>query len=93
MLHLACLLHHLGSRGFQLHRLEFLLPVLRTGCASSVAVQVTVLETAGRIRISWHFPQLAVATTRTATSTLSLLMFVVRPTTLIWVKLKTSLLP
>jgi hypothetical protein len=38
------------------------------GSASSVAVQVTVLENARRIRINWHFLLLAVVMAVTTTS-------------------------
>ena len=65
MLHLVCLHPHLGSRGFQLRHHELLLPllVLRMGYASSVVVQDTVLETAGRIRINLHCLPTSPATT------------------------------
>ena len=56
--------------------------VLKMVCASSAANQVTVPKTAARVRISWHFPQLAVemvvATTRPATIIPGLLLMVVR---------------
>ena len=91
MLHLVCLLHHLGSQGFQLHhpKLMFLPP--RMGCASGADNQGTVLGNATRDRINWPFQQRAVVTTSPATTMLSL-MVVLMPTTLISTKLKTSLL-
>ena len=65
MLHLVCLHPHLGSRGSQLRHHELLFPllVLRMGCATSVVVQDTVPETAGRIRINLHRLPTSPATT------------------------------
>ena len=91
MLHLVCLHHHLGSQDFQLHRPKLLFPLPIMACASGVVNQDTVLENATRTRINWPFQQLAVVTTRPATTMLSL-MVVLMPTTLISTKLKTSLL-
>ena len=91
MLHLVCLLHHLGSQDFQLHHPKLLFPLPIMVCASGVVNQDTVLENATRIRINWPFQQLAVVTTSPATTMLSL-MVVLMPTTLISAKLKTSLL-
>ena len=90
MLHRVCLLHHLGSQGFQLHRLELLFPLPIMVCATSVVNQVTVPGTAIRIRINWPFPQLVVETTIPATPMPSL-MVAFMPTTLISMKFKTSL--
>ena len=89
MLHLVCLHPHLGSRGSQLRHHELLLPllVLRMGYASSVVVQDTVLENAGRIRINLH----CLPTSPTTTMP-DLTMVVFRLTTLRCLKLKTSLL-
>src|SRR5215216_988969 len=42
MSHRVCLLHHLGSQSFQLHRLELLFPLPIMVCATSVVNQVTV---------------------------------------------------
>ena len=93
MLHLvSLLLHHLGSQGFQLHHPKLLFPLPIMSCATSVVNQVTVLETATRIRTNWPFPQLAMEATSLAT-TMPGLMVVFMPTTLILIKLKTSLLP
>ena len=82
ILHLVCLLHQLGSQGFQLHHPELLLPLPIMVCASGVVSQDTVLGNATRIRINWPFQPLAVGTTRPAT-TLPSLMAVFMPTTLI----------
>src|SRR3954470_3261445 len=78
MLHLVCLLLMLGSQDFQLHHPKLLFPLPIMVCATSVANQVTVLGIA--IRINWPFLQLAVETTRTAT-TMPSLMVVFTPTT------------
>ena len=91
MLHLVCLLLQLGSQDFQLHHHKLLFPLPIMVSATSVVSQVTVPETAIRIRINWPFPQLAVETT-SLTTTMSGLMVVFMPTTLISTKLKTSLL-
>ena len=91
MLHLVCLLRHLGSQGFQLHHPELLFPFPIMVCATSVDNQVTVPGTAIRIRINLPSQQLAVVTISPATTMLSL-MVVLMPTTLISTKLKTSLL-
>ena len=92
MLHLVCLLLQLDSQGFQLHYPKLLFPLPIMVSAKSVVSQVTVPETAIRIRINWPFPQLAVETTNFAT-TMPGIMVVFMPTTLILMKLKTSLLP
>jgi hypothetical protein len=64
------------------------------GSASSMAVQVTVPETALRIRISLCFHQLAmvmaVVTISLATTMPGLLMDVVRLIMSTWLKLKTN---
>ena len=91
MLHLVCPHHHLGSQDFQLHHPKLLFPLPIMVCATSVVNQVIVPGTAIRTRISWHFPQLAVEATNPAT-TMPSLMVVFMPTTLISMKLKTSLL-
>ena len=92
MLHLVCLLLRLGSQDFQLHhhKLLFLLPVMV--CASGVVNQDTLLGNANRTRINWPSQQLVVEATSPAT-TMPSLMVVFMPTTLISMKLKTSLLP
>ena len=92
MLHLVCLLHHLGSQDFQLHHPELLFPLPIMVCATSVVNQGTVLGNATTIRkrASWLCLQLVV-TISPATTMLSL-MVVLMPTTLISTKLKTSLL-
>ena len=91
MLHLVCLHHHLGSQDFQPHRPKPLFPLPIMVCATSVAYQVTSPGTAFRTRINWPFQQLAVEATNPATTVPSL-MAVFMPTTLISMKLKTSLL-
>ena len=93
MLHLVCLLHHLGSQGFQHHHPELLLPLPIMVCASGVINQDTVLgnATRTRTRINWPFQQLAVEATSPAT-TMPSLMVVFMPSTLGSMKLKTSLL-
>ena len=91
MLHLVCLLLQLGCQGFQLRHPKLLFPLPIMACATSVVNQVTVLGIAFRIRINWPFQQLAVVTTSPATTMLSL-MVVLMPTTLISMKLRTSLL-
>jgi hypothetical protein len=60
MLHLVCLLLLRGSQDLRLQCFELLLPIPMMGFASSVAVQVIVLENACGIRINWHFLLLAV---------------------------------
>ena len=93
MLHLVCLLLHLGSKGFQHHHPELLLPLPIMVCASGVINQDTVLgnATRTRTRINRPFHQLAVEATSPAT-TMPSLMVVFMPTTLVSMKLKTSLL-
>ena len=91
MLHLFCLHHHLGSQDFQLHHPKLLFPLPIMVCASGVVNQDTVLENATRTRINWPFQQLAMEATSPAATRPSL-MVVFMPTTLISMKLKTSLL-
>jgi hypothetical protein len=96
MLHPVCLLRHRGSQELKLLH-PMLLFVLKMVCALSVAVQVTLLRTATRLRISWHFLVLAVemvvATIRPPTIILSLLLMVVDMLTiLILKKVRTNLL-
>ena len=91
MLHLVCLLLQLGSQDFQLHHHKLLFPLPIMVFATSVVSQVTVLGIAIRTRINWPSPQLAVEATSPAT-TMPSLMDVFMPTTLISMKLKTSLL-
>ena len=92
-LHLVCLLLQLGCQGFQLRHPKLLFPLPIMVCATSVVNQVTLPGTAIRIRtrINWPFPQLAVEVTSLAT-TMPGLMVVFMPTTLISMKLRTSLL-
>ena len=91
MLHRVCLPHQLGSQDFQLHHPELLFPLPIMVCATSVVNQVTLPGTAFRTRINWPSLQLAVEATSLAT-TMPGLMVVFMPTTLILMKLKTSLL-
>jgi hypothetical protein len=58
MLHHDCPLHRQDSF-CELHHLELLLHVLIVGFASSVAIRVTMPETAHKVRISWPFLLLA----------------------------------
>ena len=92
MLHLVCLLLQLGSQYFQLHHHKLLFPLPIMVSTISVVSQVTMPETAIRIRINWPFPQLVVEATSLAI-TMPSLMVVFMPTTLISMKFWTSLLP
>ena len=92
MLHHVCLPHQLGSQDFQLHHPELMFPLPIMDRASGVVNQDTMLGNATRTRINWPSLQLAVETTSLAT-TMPGLMVVFMPTTLILMKLKTSLLP
>jgi hypothetical protein len=89
MLHHVCLLHHRGSQELKLFN-KMLLFVLKMVCASSATNQVTMLEIAARLRISWLFLVLAVAmvmaTIRPATIILGLLLMVVDTLTILILK-------
>jgi hypothetical protein len=92
MLHHVCLLHHRGSQELKLSKTMPLF-ILKMVCASSAANQVTLLKTAARLRISWLFLILVVATIRPATIILGLLHMVVDTlTTLILKKSRINLL-
>ena len=82
MLHRVCLLHHLGSQGFQLHHPELPFPLPIMVCASGVVSQDTVLGNATRTRINWPSLQLAVEAINLAT-TMPSIMVMFMPTTLI----------